>query len=224
MHDDDDDLPPTAWQRFTQHLTQFQQLDLQQYDTWSSGVRWLVSILSAIIILLFVGFVFLLPKYQQLQEMQQQQQQSLQSLQVKDAKLRNAQQIQQQLAQLEQHFQQAMLQFPQASELPSVLESIHRVGATAGLQITNLRLENEVEQDVLIEQALLIEATGGYHQFGRFVSEFAQLPRVMDLQDFDVVAQMQSNSDLPLLHYKMTAKLYRYRPLDKATDRQNTGK
>ena len=60
----------------------------------------------------------------------------------------------------------------------------------SGLKFKNIRLEDEVKQEIFIEQPITIEATGDYHAFGAFVSSTAALPRIVTMHDFVVDAAL----------------------------------
>ncbi|HGX6699409.1 TPA: type 4a pilus biogenesis protein PilO, partial [Acinetobacter baumannii] len=130
----------------------------------------------------------------------------------KDSKLRNLQQYQVQLQEMQANFNQQLEQLPKETEIPSLVEDINLTGVNSGLKFKNIRLEDEVKQEIFIEQPIAIEATGDYHAFGAFVSSIAALPRIVTMHDFtvDVSPAKDNKSDIPVLNYSIKAKTYRY--------------
>lgn len=113
---------------------------------------------------------------------------------------------------MQANFNQQLEQLPKETEIPSLVEDINLTGVNSGLKFKNIRLENEVKQEIFIEQPIAIEATGDYHAFGAFVSSIAALPRIVTMHDFVVEAapDKDSKSDIPVLNYSIKAKTYRY--------------
>ena len=138
----------------------------------------------------------------------------------KDSKLRNLQQYQTQLQEMEANFNQQLEQLPKETEIPSLVEDINLTGVNSGLKFKNIRLENEVKQELFIEQPISIEATGDYHAFGAFTTGIAALPRIVTLHDFTVEAKQdtEKKSDIPVIHYTVKAKTYRYVGADEQAD------
>ncbi|MFX7629037.1 type 4a pilus biogenesis protein PilO, partial [Acinetobacter baumannii] len=81
-------------------------------------------------------------------------------------KLRNLQQYQLQLQEMQANFNQQLEQLPKETEIPSLVEDINLTGVNSGLKFKNIRLEDEVKQEIFIEQPITIEAPGDYHAFG----------------------------------------------------------
>ncbi len=160
----------------------------------------------------FRFFVAIQPKLHAIDNAQAQESNLLNEFREKDSKLRNLRQYQVQLQEMQANFNQQLEQLPKETEIPSLVEDINLTGVNSGLKFKNIRLENEVKQEVFIEQPIAIEATGDYHAFGAFVSSIAALPRIVTMHDFtvDVSPTKDSKSDIPVLNYSIKAKTYRY--------------
>ena len=69
----------------------------------------------------------------------------------------------------------------------------------------------EIIKKFYIELPIDIEVIGSYHQFGKFVSEVAGLPRIVTLHDFTIGTTQLSKKALRL---KLQAKTYRYQEVE----------
>lgn len=61
---------------------------------------------------------------------------------------------------MQANFNQQLEQLPKETEIPSLVEDINLTGVNSGLKFKNIRLEDEVKQEIFIEQPIAIEATG----------------------------------------------------------------
>lgn len=191
---------------------QFNTLDMQGYGSWPQSVKITCWLFIFSLVCLLGYFVVIEPKHATLENAQSMQQSLLDEFKEKDAKLRNLKQYQAQLSQMQSDFNQQLAQLPKETEIPSLVEDIHDAGVRSGLKIKNIRLEAEVKQAFFIEQPILIEAQGDYHDFGQFVSRIAALSRIVTLHDVLISSNTDtaSKSDLPKVEYSLKAKTYRY--------------
>lgn len=195
-----------------QFFQQFNTLDMNNYGSWP----WSVKVTCWIFILLAVAalgyFVVIQKQLQTIANAEAREQSLLNEFREKESKLRNLQQYQTQLQEMEANFNQQLEQLPKETEIPSLVEDINLTGVNSGLKFKNIRLEKEVRQEFFIEQPISLEATGDYHAFGAFATGIAALPRIVTLHDFIVEAKedTQKKSDIPVVHYTVKAKTYRY--------------
>lgn len=195
-----------------QFFQQFNTLDMNNYGSWP----WSVKVTCWIFILLAVAalgyFVVIQKQLQTIANAEAREQSLLNEFREKESKLRNLQQYQTQLQEMEANFNQQLEQLPKETEIPSLVEDMNLTGVNSGLKFKNIRLEKEVRQEFFIEQPISLEATGDYHAFGAFATGIAALPRIVTLHDFIVEAKedTQKKSDIPVVHYTVKAKTYRY--------------
>lgn len=200
---------PNKLARFFQ---QFNTLDMSGYGSWPIAVKVSCYLFSFLLVCLIGYFAVIQPQLQAIDAAVSQQEQLLNEYKEKSSKLRNLKQYQLSLLQMEKTFNQQLEQLPKESEIPSLLEDIHRAALRSGLKIVNIQLENEQKQAFFIEQPISIEARGGYHAYGQFVSYLAELPRIVTLHDFIMQAESEPNakSDVPVVAFTLKAKTYRY--------------
>lgn len=203
-----------------QFFQQFNTLDMNNYGSWPWSVKvtcW-IFILLAVVALGY--FVVIQKQLQTIANAEAREQSLLNEFREKESKLRNLQQYQTQLQEMEANFNQQLEQLPKETEIPSLVEDMNLTGVNSGLKFKNIRLEKEVRQEFFIEQPISLEATGDYHAFGAFATGIAALPRIVTLHDFIVEAKedTQKKSDIPVVHYTVKAKTYRYVGADDQVD------
>lgn len=110
----------------------------------------------------------------------------------------------------------AMLrQLPSQTEVAELLVDISQTGIENGLEFELFKPEAERPAEFYAELPIKIKVTGGYHEFGSFVSDVAALSRIVTLQDFSIGPktrdsrnqQVAGSNDLVM---EVTAKTYRY--------------
>ena len=203
-----------------QFFQQFNTLDMNNYGSWPLSVKITCWIFIFLAVLALGYFVVIRSQLEAIANAQAKEQSLLNEFKEKDSKLRNLQQYQTQLQEMEANFNQQLEQLPKETEIPSLVEDINLTGVNSGLKFKNIRLENEVKQEFFIEQPISIEATGDYHAFGAFTTGIAALPRIVTLHDFTVEAKQdtEKKSDIPVIHYTVKAKTYRYVGADEQAD------
>ena len=100
---------------------------------------------------------------------------------------------------------------------------VAQAGLAAGLQERLFQPGSESRKDFYAELPIKMQLTGGYHEFGLFVSSIAALPRIVTLHDIEITRGGLRTSSArggrapppsDVLTLNLTAKTYRY--LDEA--------
>jgi type IV pilus assembly protein PilO len=101
--------------------------------------------------------------------------------------------------------------------VPSLLVDISQTGLAAGLQERLFQPGSESKKDFYAELPIKIQLSGGYHEFGLFVSGIAALPRIVTLHDIEITrgntrggARGRAPAPTDQLTLNLTAKTYRY--------------
>jgi type IV pilus assembly protein PilO len=115
---------------------------------------------------------------------------------------------------MEESFEAILRQLPSDTEIPGLIEDITLVGLKNGLSFSSIDLQPEELHEFYIEKPIRIVVTGGYHELGAFVSDVADLSRIVTLHDFTISPEGRANKpgDVPggLLRMTILAKTYRY--------------
>jgi type IV pilus assembly protein PilO len=136
----------------------------------------------------------------------------------KQRKAANLEAYRQQLAEIERTFGAMLRQLPGKTEVPSLLVDISQTGLAAGLQERLFQPGTETKMDFYAELPIKIQLTGGYHEFGMFVSGIAALPRIVTLHNIEITRSStrgggtRRGAPAPSdeLTLNLTAKTYRY--------------
>jgi type IV pilus assembly protein PilO len=134
----------------------------------------------------------------------------------KQRKAANLEAYRQQLAEIERSFGAMLRQLPGRTEVPSLLVDISQTGLASGLQEKLFQPAQESRRDFYAELPIKISLTGGYHEFGQFVSGIAALPRIVTLHDIQISqnsgrgGRRGTAGPSDELTLNLTAKTYRY--------------
>jgi len=111
----------------------------------------------------------------------------------------------QQLKEIEQSFGALLKQLPNKSEMDALLTDINQAGLGRGLQFELFKpASQERMADFYAELPINLKVTGSYHDMGAFASDVAQLPRIVTLNDLNIV------NDKGTLTMDAVAKTFRY--------------
>ncbi len=114
---------------------------------------------------------------------------------------------------MEETFEAILRQLPSDTEIPGLIEDITYVGLENGLEFSSIDLQPEAVHEFYIEKPIKIVVSGDYHSLGAFVSDVADLSRIVTLHDFTISPKARiSGGDSPGGHLAMEilAKTYRY--------------
>lgn len=181
--------------------------DLETIGVWPGPVK-AVIVLVVFSLCLGAGYWFDIRNLQdELTRSVRQESQLLTEFEQKAFMAANLEDYREQTAQMEEDFAELLRQLPGQTEVPDLVDDITETGLGSGLAFSRIELEDEVAHEFYIEQPIQLEVSGGYHEFGSFVSGVASLPRIVTLHDFTI----EVGEDRSLLDMQITARTYRYR-------------
>lgn len=191
-------------------LEELQNLDFNDIGRWPLLFRTLfVALFFAVAA--SAGFYFLIyeAKMPRLERVQQEEKELRSSFEQKQRKAANFEAYRQQLDEIERSFGTMLRQLPGKTEIPNLLVDISQTGLAAGLREELFQPLDEIQKDFYAEKPIKIRLKGSYHEFGKFVSDIAALPRIVTLHDIEITLESgQSSTDSLVLN--VTAKTYRY--------------
>jgi type IV pilus assembly protein PilO len=201
-------------------LEQLQALDFKDIGRWpflfrALGVGLVFAVATVLLVWYFVtGANGNLPE---LRKAEAEQKSLWNTFDEKQRKAANLEAYRQQLAEIERTFGAMLRQLPGKTEVPSLLVDISQTGLAAGLQERLFQPGGEAKKDFYAELPIKITLTGGYHEFGLFVSGIAALPRIVTLHDIEITrgstrGSTRNRAPAPSdeLTMNLTAKTYRY--------------
>jgi type IV pilus assembly protein PilO len=200
-------------------LEQLRQLDPRDVGRWPTLFRALgVAVVFTVATVLLIYYFVSRGNFEELRRAEAEQQSLWQTFDQKQRKAANLEAYQQQLAEIERTFGAMLRQLPGKTEVPNLLVDISQTGLAAGLQERLFQPGSESRKDFYAELPIKIQLSGGYHEFGQFVSGIAALPRIVTLHDIEItrggVKRSTARGSAPapsdLLTLNLTAKTYRY--------------
>lgn len=206
-------------------LNELNDLDLSGFGEWPIPVKAVIILIACIAL---GGLVFYLDTEDQLIRLDQAQAAEAElkiSFESKQRKASNLDAYRQQLAEMQESFGAMLRQLPNKTEVASLLVDVSQTGLANGLEFELFQPNQELTQDFYAELPIDIRVTGNYHDFGRFISGLAALPRIVTVHDVQIAAATKSpaankNTDKAddknaKLTLQATVKTYRY--LDEET-------
>jgi len=191
-------------------LEELQNLDFNDIGRWPLMFRALfVGLFFAVA--LGAGFYYLVykDKMPELERAQQDELELKSSFEQKQKKAANFDAYKEQLDEIERSFGTMLRQLPGKTEIPNLLVDISQTGLAAGLQEELFQPTGEIRRDFYAEKPIKIRLKGTYHEFGKFVSEIAALPRIVTLHDIEIKRESNDAAGESLV-LNVTAKTYRY--------------
>lgn len=198
------------------------ELDIKELGNWPLPVK-IGAIVLVCIAVLGAGFWFdTRGQLDDLNAAQQKEAELKKTFEDKQQKSANLAIYRQQMEEMKRSFGTMLRQLPSKTEIAELLVDISQTGLANGLQFDLFKPENEKPAEFYAELPIKIKVTGTYHEFGRFVSGVAQLPRIVTLHDISITtaaapakdaAAAKSGSAKPAreeLIMEATAKTYRY--------------
>jgi type IV pilus assembly protein PilO len=202
------------------NLDQLNELDLSNIGEWPTPIKAVVIL----VLLVAVGFaVYYFDTSSQLDRLRADQDRELQlrtSFEAKQAKAVNLAAYEQQLEEMKESFGTMLRQLPDKTEVAGLLVDVSQTGLASGLEFELFQPEGEQLKDFYAELPINIKVKGQYHEFGRFVSGLAALPRIVTLHDVKIDApntqRKSSSGDAAGAQLSLQAVVKTYRYLDEA--------
>ncbi|MDQ8020308.1 MAG: type 4a pilus biogenesis protein PilO [Moraxellaceae bacterium] len=119
----------------------------------------------------------------------------------------NLDEYKKQLAEIDRQFGALLKQLPNRTEMEGLLVEVNQAGRGRGLQFDLWKPGAEGMKEFYAELPIAMRVVGGYHDLGNFVSDVAQLPRIVTLRDLFIEQSKEGG-------LKMEANAVTYRYLD----------
>lgn len=193
-------------------VDELRSLDPQDPGRWPLPIRIGAVVIWFAILTLVLSYVVVWKKKEPELAQAQAEEMSLRSeFTTKHSKAVNLEIYKAQLKDIERSFGALLRQLPGKTEVPNLLVDISQTGLAAGLQEKLFQPGDEQKKDFYAEKPIKLRLTGGYHEFGEFVSGIAALPRIVTLHDIEI-KPVSTNKDAATddLTLDLTAKTYRY--------------
>jgi len=187
-------------------------LDLNTIN-WNDSGSWpmplkVVAIAAAFMALLAGGYYFdTQAQLDELAAIEAKEQELKDDFVRKQNKAVNLPLYKQQMEEMEKSFGAMLRQLPSRTQVAELLADVSQTGLANGLEFQLFKPKDEVPAEFYAELPIQIRVTGGYHEFGEFVSDVAALPRIVTVQDIAIRPAGDKGSELVM---EAVAKTYRY--------------
>ena len=185
-------------------------LDLSSIGAWPMPVK---AALIAVVCIIVLALGYFLDTQKQLDTLERNRSEETtlkKDFESKQAKAANLDAYKNQMEEMKQSFGAMLRQLPSKTEVEDLLVDISQTGLASGIEFQLFKPEAERQIDFYAELPIKIQMTGTYHEFGRFVSGIAALPRIVTLHNISITTDAKSEN----LSMDVEAKTYRY--LDEA--------
>ena len=190
--------------------------DLNNVGSWPFAVKLIIWVLAFVGALTAGYFVHVTNLQTELAKTQAQESTLRDDYRQKYFEAAHLEAYRQQQLEMEQSFEAILRQLPSDTEIPGLIEDITLVGLKNGLSFSSIDLQPEEQHEFYIEKPIKIIVSGSYHDLGSFVSDVADLSRIVTLHDFSMSPARSRNSPRNveatggLILMSITAKTYRY--------------
>ena len=199
-------------------LDELKQLDTKNPGGWPWPFKIVAMLLIFVLILVAGFFVFYQAQLENLDK-EEKKEADLKTVFIEKKKLAvNLESYQQQRAEIEQSFGALLKQLPTRSEMDALLIDINQAGLGRGLQFDLFKpTASENVTEFYAERPINLKVNGNYHDLGAFASDISKLPRIVLLNDLNIVAGKDG-----ALSMDAVAKTYRYLDPDEVAAQRKT--
>lgn len=182
-------------------------LDINDIGSWTRRVKLIMAGLLCIVIIICGYYLIIKGQVEQLEEVQRKEPQLKNTFLEKKALAINLDAYKQQMVEAEETFGVLLKQLPNESEIPDLLIDMTQVGLSRGLQFEQIKPGATIEKDFYAEKLVNIKVNGEYHQIASFISDVAALPRIINVDNFQLRRRRDNGATLTL---QAVTKTYHY--------------
>jgi len=211
-----------------QKLNKLDVEDLKKIGTAPQAVKLAVIVLLGIVIIGAMGWFLVKPGFEALEQAERREQELRDQFEIVQRKAASLPAYKAQLAEMEESFGALLRQLPNETDMESLLIDLSQTSVAAGLDVEYFKPGREQKLEFYAEHPIELRVTGTYHEFGRFVSGLAALPRIVTLHNIEITPTGNKDEEATAgsaeLNMKLTAKTYRYLSEQEAAEAANQDK
>ncbi len=162
------------------------ELDFNNAGSWPPLIKGIVAIIVFGVVVFLAWYLNWNDMMRQLERVQAQEPELRSEFELKQRRAANLEAYEQLLADMEEELEDRLRQLPSRVEIPRLLSDISQAGLGAGLDFELFRPGSPVQREFYAERPIEIAVRGRYHQFGEFISEVANLPRIVTLHNVQI--------------------------------------
>jgi len=188
-------------------------LDFSNVGNWPITAK-VATLLVVSLAMLAIGyFVDTREQLNRLEISQQKELDLKRQFEQKQAKAANLGSYKTQLEEIQKTFGSLLGQLPSKTEVADLLTDITQTGLTNGLQFDFFKPQGELPKDFYVELPIELKVRGDFHEFGKFMSGVAGLPRIVTIHEFSIQELKTTTKKKKIsqeLILEAKAKTYRY--------------
>ncbi len=187
-------------------LEELRQLNTEDPGSWPPAIKAGALVVLLISIIIAGYFLDWNAQWETLDQAQAEEETLKQSYLIKKSSAVNLDALRQQQKEIEQSLSALLKQLPDKSEMEALLVDINQAGLGRGLQFELFKpATNETINEFYAELPVTIRVTGSYHDIGAFASDVSHLPRIVTLNDINIMPDQEDNLILDVV-----AKTFRF--------------
>lgn len=196
---------------FKEIAEEFRTLDPKDPGLWPVVPRVLILIGIFLVLLLAAWWLGWRVQFEELESKQQEETRLKEDWLNKKRQAVNLDEHRKQLAEMDRSFGVLLKQLPNKSEMEALLVDVNQAGLGRGLQFELFKPGTEVMKDFYAELPITVKLSGSYHDLGAFTGDVAKMPRIVTLNDMEVVeSAAKDKAGTGLLTMSTTVKTFRY--------------
>jgi type IV pilus assembly protein PilO len=195
-------------------LNQLNELDFSNIGDWPVPVK---AVVIALLCIALAGAWYYFDTQDQISRLETTRQKETQlraSFESKQRKASNLAAYRQQLEEMKESFGAMLRQLPDKTEVASLLVDVSQTGLASGLDFELFQPSGEHLKDFYAELPIQVRVTGQYHEFGRFISGLAALPRIVTIHNVTIDSHGNKGAKGVSEKLTMSATVKTYRYLD----------
>jgi len=129
---------------------------------------------------------------------------------IKDNIAKDKDKFKAELASMNDDLQNIITKLPDQKEIPALLKGISNMSQEAGLEVLLFKPQGETSQQFYSRVPVELKFVGSYHKIGMFFYYVGTLPRIVNIENFNITNAQQKKKDEFLLNTSCVATTYRY--------------
>jgi type IV pilus assembly protein PilO len=192
-------------------MNELRNLDFQTIGLASLGTRMVIFVFVFVLLLGAVIYFDTLPQKDTLEQARREEQDLLETVDRKQRLAANLEAYQAQIEEMETRFGELLRQLPNKREAENLIDNVAQTSLSNGLSNEQIRPGNERKHDFYAEMPYYLSLKGTYEELTNFVSDTANLPRIVTLHNPEIKPVSEADDDSPrTLSMEIEAKTYRY--------------
>jgi type IV pilus assembly protein PilO len=196
-------------------LRDLNELDVNNIGEWPIAIKAIVILIGCIGVGVAAYYLDTQAQLERLNAVRTKEVELRQDFEAKQRKAANLNAYRQQLEEMKESFGAMLRQLPDKTEVAALLVDVSQTGLAAGLEFELFQPEGEQSKDFYAELPIAIRVTGHFHEFGRFISGLAALPRIVTIHDVKI-ANPANDGGAQGAKLSLQAQVKTYRYLDEA--------